>query len=314
MAEILKLIPAFKSPIWSGEKLKEIYKENSPEKIGEAWVLSAHKDGQSIVTGGSFDGLALSDALDKMGKEALGAKAADFEFFPQLIKFIDTSDFLSVQVHPSDEYALINEGQYGKTEVWYIIDAQKDCGIYFGLKDSLSKKELLSMAADGSIEEHLEFIKVKKGECYFVKPGTIHAIGKGVTLAEVQQNSNLTYRLYDFLRKDKDGNYRELHLDKAAKVSVLEPLEYSKDGQEEIIDGGSIKTVAQCEYFTAKAVQLKGDIKLCNKDSFVSAVIISGSGKIEKEEFKTGDSFFVPANYGEFTLSGDFEALISYVE
>ena len=314
MAEILKLIPAFKNPLWSGEKLKEIYKENSPEKIGEAWVLSAHKDGQSVVTGGSFDGLALSEALDKMGSGVLGKKAEDFEFFPQLIKFIDTSDFLSVQVHPSDEYALVNEGQYGKTEVWYIIDAEKDCGIYFGLKDSLTKQELLNMAADRSIEEHLRFEKVKKGECYFVSPGTIHAIGKGVTLAEVQQNSNLTYRLYDFLRKDKDGNYRELHLEKAAEVSVLEPLKYSKEGKIEEIDGGSVKTVAQCEYFTSKSLTLNGEIKICKKDSFVSVVILSGSGKIENEAFKTGDSYFVPADYGEFSLSGDFEALISFVE
>ena len=314
MAEILKLIPAFKNPLWSGEKLKEIYKENSPDKIGEAWVLSAHKDGQSVVVGGSFDGYNFGEALEKMGKEALGVKAEDFEFFPQLIKFIDTSDFLSVQVHPSDEYALTNEGQYGKTEVWYIIDAEKDCGIYFGLKDSLTKDQLLNMAADGSIEEHLRFIKVKKGECYFVSPGTIHAIGKGVTLAEVQQNSNLTYRLYDFLRKDKDGNYRELHLEKAAKVSVLEPLEYSKDGEVEKIDGGSIKTVARCEYFTVKALTLNGEFKICKNDSFVSVVIISGSGKIENQEFKTGDSYFIPANYGEFVLNGDFEALISFVE
>ena len=314
MSEILKLIPAFKSPIWSGENLKKIYKENSPDKIGEAWVLSAHKDGQSVVTGGNLDGLTLSEALEKMGKEALGKKAEGFEFFPQLIKFIDTSDFLSVQVHPSDDYALTNEGQYGKTEVWYIIDAQKDCGIYFGLKDSLTKQEVLSKAQDGSIEEKLQFVKVKKGECYFVSPGTIHAIGKGVTLAEVQQNSNLTYRLYDFLRKDKDGNYRELHLDKAAKVSVLEPLKYCKDGDIENIDGGSIKTVAQCEYFTAKALTLKGEFKLCKNDSFVSVVIISGSGKIDNKDFKVGDSYFVPADYGEFTLNGDFEALISYVE
>ena len=313
MREILRLDPAFKSPLWSGEKLKAIYKAES-EKIGEAWVLSAHKDGESVVNGGSLNGLSLSKALEKMGKEALGTKAESFEFFPQLIKFIDTSDFLSVQVHPSDEYALKNEGQYGKTEVWYIIDAKEGCGIYFGLKDSLTKDELLSKSLDGSIEQHLNFVEVKKGECYFVTPGTIHAIGKGVTLAEVQQNSNLTYRLYDFLRKDKDGNYRELHLEKAAKVSVLEPLKYCKEGDTENIDGGSIKTVARCEYFTAKALNLNGEIKLCRNDSFVSVVIISGSGKIENEEFKTGDSFFVPANFGEFTLSGDFEALISYVE
>ncbi len=314
MSEILQLIPAFKSPIWSGDNLRRIYTQNAPEKIGEAWVLSAHKDGQSIVSGGSFDGLTLSEALEKTGKAALGVKAAHFEFFPQLIKFIDTSDFLSVQVHPSDDYALQNEGQYGKTEVWYIIDAKENCGIYFGLKEKLSKEQLLSMAQDGTIEEKLQFVKVKKGECYFVSPGTIHAIGKGVTLAEVQQNSNLTYRLYDFLRKDKDGNFRELHLEKAAKVSVLEPLEYNKEGKEEIINGGSIKTVAQCDYFTAKAITLNGEIKLCTKDSFISVVIISGSGSINGKTFKTGDSYFVPADFGEFTLNGNFEALISYVE
>ena len=313
MSEILRLEPSIKSPLWSGEKLKAIYSDAATEKIGEAWVLSVHKDGESVVKGGSFDGLALSQALNKMGKDSLGKRTEKFEFFPQLIKFIDTSDFLSVQVHPSDDYALKNEGQYGKTEVWYIIDAKEDCGIYFGLKNSLTKEELLSKALDGSIEEDLNFVKVKKGECYFVTPGTIHAIGKGVTLAEVQQNSNLTYRLYDFLRKDANGNYRELHLEKAAKVSCLEPLEISKDNKAEKIEGGSIKTVAECEYFTAKAITLNGEIKLCKNESFVSVVIISGSGKIEENEFKTGDSFFVPANFGEFTLKGEFEALISYV-
>lgn len=313
MSEILKLIPAFKSPIWSGEKLKSVYGNDAPDKIGEAWVLSVHKDGQSVVSGGSFDSTSLESAIQKLGKSALGKKCESFEFFPQLIKLIDTSDFLSVQVHPSDEYAIKNEGQFGKTEMWYIIDAEEDCGIYYGLKRKLTTDELLKEAADGSIENDLEFKRVKKGECYFVSPGTIHAIGKGVTLAEVQQNSNVTYRLYDFLRKDKEGNYRELHIDKAAAVANLEPIKVNNAQKETAIEGGSIKTVASCEYFTARALTLDGEYKTKPDDSFMALLILSGSGKIDGRDFTTGDCFFVPADYGEFTLSGKFEALISEV-
>lgn len=311
MSEILKLIPAFKYPLWGGKKLKEIYALDTTEPIGEAWTLSAHKDGESIVTGGKYDGMSFSEALKQMSPSALGEKCKEFADFPQLIKIIDTSDFLSVQVHPSDEYAVDNEGQFGKTEMWYILDAQEGAGIYYGLKQKISKEELIQSANDGSIENYLDFKEVKKGESYFVAPGVIHAIGKGVTLAEVQQNSNLTYRLYDFLRRDKNGNLRELHLEKAAKVSILEPIEPDYNQEEVILQGGSIKTVASCKYFTAKAITLNGKISLKTNDSFMSVLILSGSGEINGRDFKKGDSFFVPADFSEFTLVGNFEALIS---
>ena len=211
----LLLKAPLKDYLWGGQYLKSFYKVADMDKVAEAWVFSTHKDGQSIISGGSLDGLTFSEALDKLGKSALGKKAAAFEMFPQMIKIIDAEQSLSIQVHPSDDYALENEGQYGKTEMWYILDAKEGAGIYYGVKDEISKEDFKNAIQNNTIEQVLRFAPCKAGDCFFIPSGTIHAIGAGLLIAEVQQNSNVTYRVYDFGRVGADGKPRELHTEKA---------------------------------------------------------------------------------------------------
>ena len=209
----IKLAPAFKDYLWGGTKLKtEFDKKSDLQKVAESWELSTHKDGQSIVANGEFKGLTLSEYIEKNGRECIGKNAMAFEFFPILIKFIDAADNLSVQVHPSDEYALSNEGEYGKTEMWYVLDCEKDAFLYYGLNREITKEEFAERIKENMLLEVLNKVKVNKGDVFFINSGTIHAIGKGIVICEIQQNSNTTYRVYDYDRRDKNGNTRELHV------------------------------------------------------------------------------------------------------
>lgn len=308
--EILKLSPAFKDNIWGGQILKKEYNVTNMDRVAEAWILSAHKDGVSTVAGGEFDGKYFTYALEKMGKAALGVKCDGFEFFPQLIKFIDAEADLSVQVHPSDDYALKNEGQYGKTEMWYILDAKDGAGIYYGFKDSITKEEFENCINNNTLTDVMQFVPVKKGECYFIPSGTLHAIGKNTLIAEIQQNSNVTYRIYDYGRLGADGKPRELHVEKAKEVTLLCKAEKNNIGNaEEYFDGTKLH-LADCKYFSVDKLDINGHAEWFCGDSFTAVIIISGSGKINGIEFKKNDTFFVPAGtLAEF--DGEFEALTS---
>lgn len=311
MKEILRLYPAFKDYIWGGKTLKAQYDINYLENIAEAWVLSSHKDGNNIVSGGFYNGLKLSKAMEKMGKSCLGKKAEKFKDFPQLIKLIDAAHNLSVQVHPSDEYALEKEGQYGKTEMWYVLDAKENSGIYYGFKKEISKSEFKERIENNNLLEVLNFVPAKKGDCFFIPSGTIHAIGEGLLIAEIQQNSNVTYRVYDYGRKGNDGKPRELHVDKALEVANLTPVQDNFNKKVSLLDGGKLTHLAKCDYFDVSHLEINGEYKSKPKDSFVAVLIISGKGKIEGMPFGKNSTFFIPADYGEYTLNGDFEALIS---
>lgn len=307
MSEILSLKPAFKDYLWGGQYLKSFYKVADMDKVAEAWVFSTHKDGQSIISGGSLDGLTFSEALDKLGKSALGKKATAFEMFPQMIKIIDAEQSLSIQVHPSDDYALENEGQYGKTEMWYILDAKEGAGIYYGVKDEISKEDFKNAIQNNTIEQVLRFAPCKAGDCFFIPSGTIHAIGAGLLIAEVQQNSNVTYRVYDFGRVGADGKPRELHTEKAIAVSNLSPIKEEKPlklTQSETL-------LSSCPYFKAVKTSVTGEYKITPDESFVCVFIINGKGSINGKSFDKFDTFFVPADFGEVTLNGDFEAIIT---
>ena len=190
--KITKTIPAFKDYIWGGEKLKtEFGKKTDLSRVAESWELAAHKDGTSGFEGESFN---LADLFSEH-RELIGKKADVFERFPMIIKLIDAKDNLSVQVHPSDEYALANEGSYGKTEMWYVVEAEEGAGLYVGFNRDVTEEEFRTLIAENRLQEVLNFIPVKPGEWFFIEAGTVHAIGKGVVIAEIQQNSNLTYRL-----------------------------------------------------------------------------------------------------------------------
>ena len=307
MNTIVKLTPSFKDYIWGGGKLKAEFDVRDMDRVAEAWVLSAHPDGPSYLP----DGTPFTAALEAMGAAALGDKASEFTDFPQLIKLIDARDDLSVQVHPSDEYALAHEGQFGKTEMWYILDAEEGAGIYYGFTREVSRDEVEEHIRRNALTALLRFVPVKKGESYFIPAGTIHAIGKGLLIAEVQQNSNVTYRVYDYGRRDAAGNTRPLHVDKALAVASLTRADTDTTPTETAVEGGTFTQLAQCPYFRVTKLDANGTVTVGAEDSFCAVLITAGEGTIDGQPFGCYDTFFIPADYGEAKLSGEFEAVLS---
>ncbi|MCM1043350.1 MAG: class I mannose-6-phosphate isomerase [Corallococcus sp.] len=280
---IVKLKPALKSYLWGGTKLKKHWnKSTDSETLSESWELSFNDDGLSYIDGGEFDGKPLKSVATRSD---WGETCKDFEFFPTLIKLIDTQKDLSVQVHPSDEYALLNEGQYGKTEMWRILDCQKGARLLLGLKCDLTKKQFESAIADGTICRYMNSVEVNKDDVYFVPSGVLHAIGAGITLAEIQQNSSLTYRVYDFDRVDANGQKRALHVEKALQVADLTKFTVPDPQRGEYLGG--------CKYFSCYC--RKGEGKICNKSSFTSVTVTEGQANIGGVILNKGETAFVSA-------------------
>ena len=300
--KIYPIKPYLRSDLWGGERLFAYGKSSESTKeagrISESWELSFTKGGEATLT----DGTPLPKAF---GRESYGARAERFPFFPVLTKFIDAKQNLSVQVHPSDEYALKNEGQFGKCEMWYILEAAEGAGLYLGFERETNADEVRAAAENGTVESLLHFRPVKPGEVYFIPPGTVHAIGAGVMLFEIQQNSTLTYRLYDYKRRDKDGNERPLHLEKGLLVTEFSPYKSKK------IQGDDPCVIGTCEYFETRLYKLKlaECAKINLKDTFVSLTCVRGEGLVCGEKIKFGESVFIPANSGEIDLSGEMEIL-----
>lgn len=315
----LLLKAPMKDYIWGGTKLKTDFGfETDKDVAAEAWLLSCHKDGMNTVLNGEHKGKTINEVLEIWGGKALGKNAADFSCFPILIKFIDAKQSLSVQVHPDDEYALTVEGEYGKTEMWYIVDCEEGAELIYGFKSEISKEEFECRIRDNTLMEVCNSVPVEKGDVFFITAGTLHAIGAGILIAEVQQNSNSTYRVYDFGRLGVDGKPRELHIDKALEVTKLEVPKnpYGKFGK--IIKAGTnfITELAACDKFTAKLLDLKGDFNIDSPDSFVSLIILEGSAilKCEDNEIKAekGGSIFIPAGLNA-AISGNAQILYSYL-
>lgn len=307
-----------KNYIWGGQRLKNEYGfETDLEKVSEAWVLSCHKDGECVIENGDLEGMTLTEAIALWGDTALGEKAAKFTYFPLLIKLIDACDRLSLQVHPDDEYAMRVEGEYGKTEMWYIVDCDEGASLIYGLTKTIDKAEFEKRIRDNTIEEVCNFVPVKKGDVFFIPAGTLHAIGKGILIAEVQQNSNTTYRVSDYGRLGADGKPRALHIDKAIDVTKTEPptMPYGAVGETKTVQGAVIRTLAQCELFTAEHAELNGEYTV-NSDGFVSAVILSGTATLSWNggniSATKGQSVFIPAGV-ETVISGKAELLLSRV-
>lgn len=269
--KIVKLTPAVKDYLWGGNKLRDWGKTSESARIAETWEVSCHKDGASLLPNGK----ALADVVSE---ETVGANAMRFPFFPVLVKLIDAADNLSVQVHPSDDYALEKEGQFGKTEMWYIADADEGVGIYLGFKRDVTADEYAAAIADNTVTELLNFYPVHKGECYFIRSGTVHAIGKGVMICEIQQNSNLTYRVYDYGRVGADGKTRPLHVDKAKTVSDLRAF---IDRSLHIEEEGRVRLGAS-KYFTTFRYAIDGERKMiARKDTFATYTVVDGEGAID---------------------------------
>lgn len=309
--KIEKLSPAFKDYLWGGTKLRDVYGKNCDyDKVAESWELSTHPAGKSVICGGEFDGLALDEYIEKLGRTVLGTNCERFEEFPVLIKFIDAKQPLSVQVHPSDEYALRVEGEYGKTEMWYVMASEPGASLYFGVNRELTKEEFKQHIENNTLTDVLYKADVKPGDVFFIKSGTIHAIGAGILICEIQQNSNTTYRVYDYARRGADGKLRELHVEKAIEVSSLVPSDTAdKQSKPESICGGTKTELASCEYFTTEKYEIDGEAELNVDDSsFVSLVVTEGCGTAVCEEnsveFKAADSLFAPAGLGKVKISG----------
>lgn len=290
---LLKLSPSYKSYLWGGQRLIEEYNKNYSGKIlAESWELSCHPDGPSVIAEGRYAGMTLSQYIEQKGKKILGVNCRRFQEFPILIKLIDARENLSVQVHPDNQYALAHEGQYGKTEMWYVIDSEESAYLYYGFKKKISKEEFLKRIKEETLLEVLHAVPVQKGDVLFIEAGTIHAIGKGILLAEIQQNSNVTYRVYDYGRVGPDGKKRDLHIEKALDVTERIPVVRGKS---------SCPHIASCNYFTVDKLNLDGTIMnemsgVIGEESFMSLLFLEGEGEIvcgqERTTYRKGDSFF----------------------
>lgn len=300
---MFKLIPTLKDYIWGGRKLEGLYgRNNGGSKISESWEVSVHPDGPSKLENGGTLAQYLADC-----PEAVSPKGGAL---PVLIKYIDAADNLSVQVHPGDEYARKYENDNGKTEMWYIVQADEGAGIYCGFREDTDKVLFKQKVADGTVEELLNFIPVKAGDCYLIEAGTVHAIGAGCVICEVQQSSNVTYRVYDYGRKGADGKPRQLHLEKALDVINFGKFKNNTNsGAPECVAGGSVRRLTECAYFRCRELTLCGEFSECNP-SFTAIDVLSGEGKADGKTFRAGDSFFVPA--GErFTLEGNAKIILT---
>lgn len=311
------LKPVGKDYIWGGNRLKTEYnKDIDLEPLAETWECSIHPDGTSIVASGEFNGITL-DKVIKENPKMIGTHAQKFGQFPILIKFIDAKKNLSVQVHPSDEYAKKYENNsLGKTEMWYVLDATDNAELIYGFNKDLSKEELKKILLEGKILEYLQKVKIKKGDVFFIPSGQVHAIGAGTVIAEIQKNSNLTYRLYDYDRVDKNGNKRELHIDKAIDVVNLSNSKTSKQKSKELKlkNGYASELLCKCKYFKVKKLLLNTEncSKMVsyktNRLSFHVLLCIDGYGLLYYNDktlkFNKGDCIFIPANSTKIKFHG----------
>lgn len=318
---LVKLEPVFKDFLWGGDKLRKVYhKQCDYDVIAESWEMSAHPSGQSIIAEGRHKGLLFGEYLNMAGREAWGWKCQAFDKFPILIKLIDAKENLSVQVHPDDEYALRVEGQYGKSEMWHIIDCDENACLYCGLKEDVSREELESALKSGKVLSLLNKIIVKKGDTFFIEAGSIHAIGAGILLCEIQQNSDVTYRLYDYDREDSLGKRRELHIEQAIQVA---DFNWKEAGSSSGFMGAGetrnkAKLLGECKYFKCLRYEFSEKLNIENDESsFKAFTFLEGVGKIGYGEwelaFKGGDSFFLCAGKGTISISGTGAVIVTQV-
>lgn len=315
----LKLIAPLKDYLWGGMKLKSEYnKRTNLTKVAESWELACHRDGMSQIKNGDAKGMTLAEYISEQGEKILGTKAEKFTYFPLLIKFIDAKEDLSIQVHPDNEYALRVEGEYGKTEMWYIADCEPGASLLYGLKDKISTEEFAQHIRDNTLLEVCNRVSVHKGDVFFIDAGTLHAIGKGILITEIQQNSNTTYRVYDYGRIGSDGKSRELHVTKALDVTKLEPTISHGRVQAEInfFTDYEIQLLAACEYFTVYRFDLHGVCTLkASIDSFQSILLLEGEVVlhygVKKLSVKRGESIFIPAGMGDYQMKGNGSFIFS---
>lgn len=310
MKDIIFLEPIFKTAIWGGNKLRSVFAYDIPaDNTGECWAISAHNNGDCLIANGQNKGRSLSWLWDNH-RELFGNVKGDV--FPLLIKIIDAKEDLSIQVHPDDKYALLNEkGSLGKTECWYILDCDEEATIVIG-HNAKDKDELKQMIIDNRWEELIKLKPIKKGDFFQINPGTVHAIKGGTVLLETQQSSDVTYRLYDYGRLDK-GKPRELHIDKSIDVITCPHVDEITGGN--IIKGDtySIEELIKSSYYTVKKITLDGEGDFTQDKPFLNVSVIEGQGEIDGRPIKKGSHFILPYNYGDYHLKGTMDLIISHI-
>lgn len=316
----IKFEPLLKQTIWGGDKILHFKHLNTRiENVGESWEISGVKDSESFVSEGPWKGLSLNQLVGEMKQDLVGKENYERfgDEFPLLIKFIDAHQDLSIQVHPTDEIAQRKGKPHGKTEMWYVMDSAPEAKLFTGLKKQITPEQYEQMVEDGTICDALAQYEVKEGDVFFLPAGRIHAIGSGCFLAEIQQTSDVTYRIYDYKRRDKDGNYRQLHTKEAAEcINFKVENDYRTHYVERQNQG---VTLVQCPYFSTAVYDLDEPMTLdySELDSFVVLIVVKGEGKITDNEgnkvsVKAGDTLLVPATTETLNVSGTLKFLETY--
>ncbi|MGI6167192.1 MAG: type I phosphomannose isomerase catalytic subunit [Eubacteriales bacterium] len=314
----LKLAGIPHNMLWGGSRLRDIYKKpGATDKTGETWELTVRPADVNRIENGAYAGRTLGDFISEAGQRVV-SDSYDGGRFPLLVKFIDTADDLSIQVHPDNEYAARVEKDSGKTEMWYVIDAQPGAEIIYGLREGCTKEDLKRALEAGEPRMALNYVRVSPGDCFFIPAGLVHAIGRGIFIAEIQQNCDLTYRVYDYGRIDLSGKPRDLHTKKAFDVirpytrEEIEKLRMSAHTSEQ----RDSSLLAHCEYFKTIKLDIRQPVDLfAGSVSFNSLLCITGSGRItcnsEEYKVKAGDSWLIPAGTGHYRLSGELRVLLT---
>ena len=314
----LQFEPILKERIWGGEKLKTQFNKTIPSKTtGESWELSTVEGDISVIANGDLKGKLITELIESFPNEILGTKVFERfgKQFPLLLKFLDAKQDLSIQVHPNDELAKKRHNSFGKTEMWYIMQADQDAQIIVGFKEKSNKEEYLKNLENKTLPSFLNQIQVNEGDVFFLETGTVHSIGAGLVIAEIQQTSDITYRLYDFDRLDENGNKRELHIDLALDAINYQEIETQKIYLKE---ENQSNLIVDCPYFTTNFIPLKNAMEV-NKDgkSFTVYMCVDGKFNIEIEgnnySYKKGETILIPAALKEFVLNGNASILEIYI-
>ena len=316
----LKFRPIFKEKIWGGQKINTILKKDfgDLDNCGETWELSGVEGNISSVSNGPLASKSLNELIVNYKDVLVGSSIYQSfgDEFPLLIKFIDAAEDLSIQVHPDDELARKKHNGFGKTEMWYILQADKGATLISGFNKETNKEEYLEYFNSGKLTEILNEEEVRKGDVFFLPAGRVHTIGKGLLLAEIQQTSDITYRIYDFDRVDKEGNKRELHVEDAMEAIDFRYFESYKTEYQESTDTPS--NILQTSFFTTNKINALQTIKMDRSelDCFKIYIGVSGSGKIAKEPISFGEVMLVPASMKQFEIepNGELELLETYIE
>lgn len=309
MKEIIYLNPVLKETIWGGSRIKEFGMEIPSDHTGECWAISAHPNGDGVIHGGTYDGMHLSE-LWANHRELFGN--AQGEVFPLLTKIIDAQADLSIQVHPNDEYAKEHEnGSLGKTECWYILDCEPGTTIVIG-HNAKDHEEVKSMIEGKCWSEFIREVPVKKGDFFQIDPGTVHAIKGGTLILETQQNSDITYRVYDYDRLS-DGKLRELHVQQSIDVIEAPFTNQEPPKNAAATKNANMENMVSCGYYNVWRMNIDGTETIEQDQPFMLVSIVDGEGTVNGEKVTKGMNFILPYEYGTVELAGKMECIFSSI-